>query len=59
MFHRSWSYPGLRWWKFDFHNHTPASKDTGPWQNAVGTPDEITPEKWLRTSWRPRSTAWR
>jgi len=21
------SYPGSRWWKFDFHNHTPASLD--------------------------------
>ena len=21
------SYPGARWWKFDFHTHTPASKD--------------------------------
>ncbi len=20
-------YPGSRWWKFDFHNHTPASSD--------------------------------
>ena len=22
-----WSYPGARWWKFDFHTHTPASLD--------------------------------
>lgn len=42
-----WPYPGARWWKFDFHTHTPASKDTEAWQRAIGTPDEITPEKWL------------
>lgn len=24
------SYPGSRWWKFDFHNHTPASSDFDP-----------------------------
>ncbi len=23
------SYPGSRWWKFDFHTHTPASSDYG------------------------------
>ena len=23
-----WPYPGSRWWKFDFHTHTPASLDT-------------------------------
>ena len=22
-----WPYPGARWWKFDFHTHTPASVD--------------------------------
>lgn len=43
----TWPHPGARWWKFDFHTHTPASKDTIAWQRAVGTPDEITPEKWL------------
>lgn len=43
----SWPYPGSRWWKFDFHTHTPASLDIHPWQNAKGTADEITPEKWL------------
>ncbi|WP_054284846.1 TrlF family AAA-like ATPase [Gulbenkiania mobilis] len=42
-----WPHPGSRWWKFDFHTHTPASKDTDAWQKAMGTPDEITPEKWL------------
>ena len=24
---REYQYPGSRWWKFDFHNHTPASTD--------------------------------
>lgn len=43
-----WNYPGSRWWKFDFHTHTPASVDTSAWQAAIGTPDEVTPEKWLR-----------
>src|SRR5690606_37895667 len=42
-----WPYPGSRWWKFDFHTHTPASKDTSGWQQAIGTPNELTPEKWL------------
>jgi len=42
-----WPYPGARWWKFDFHTHTPASRDTRAWQSAVGTPDELTPKTWL------------
>lgn len=42
-----WPYPGARWWKFDFHTHTPASKDTGAWQAAIGTPNELTPHSWL------------
>jgi len=42
-----WTHPGSRWWKFDFHTHTPASKDTYAWQKAIGTSDELTPEKWL------------
>ncbi len=41
------SYPGARWWKFDFHTHTPASRDTAAWQRAADTPEEMTPEKWL------------
>lgn len=43
----SWPYPGARWWKFDFHTHTPASRDTDAWQVAIGTPDELTPQTWL------------
>lgn len=42
-----WPYPGARWWKFDFHTHTPASKDTGAWQAAIGMPNELTPQAWL------------
>lgn len=42
-----WPYPGARWWKFDFHTHTPASKDTGAWQAAIGTSNELTPQAWL------------
>ncbi|MBN8285565.1 TrlF family AAA-like ATPase [Zoogloea sp.] len=42
-----WPYPGARWWKFDFHTHTPASKDTGAWQAAIGTPNALTPHTWL------------
>lgn len=42
-----WPYSGARWWKFDFHTHTPASKDTGAWQAAIGTPSELTPQAWL------------
>lgn len=44
---RTWPYPGARWWKFDFHTHTPASMDTTAWQAAIATPDEVTPQKWL------------
>ena len=43
---REWPYPGSRWWKFDFHSHTPASADygKGPNQDSLR---EITPEDWL------------
>ncbi|MDR0779468.1 MAG: chromosome segregation protein SMC [Pseudomonadales bacterium] len=38
-----WPYPGSRWWKFDFHTHTPASHDT-PWHR-----DQLalSPQDWL------------
>ncbi|MCY3767790.1 MAG: hypothetical protein OXG56_00255 [Gammaproteobacteria bacterium] len=46
--HPDWPYPGARWWKFDFHTHTPASKDT-PWNYLVGRQgEELTPEQWLQ-----------
>jgi hypothetical protein len=39
----AWPYPGSRWWKFDFHTHTPASTDT-PWhRNGLA----LTPQDWL------------
>lgn len=34
-------FPGSRWWKFDFHTHTPASSDYEP------TDKHITPRDWL------------
>ena len=37
---------GSRWWKFDFHTHTPHSTDT-PWHVLTGA-KELTPEGWLR-----------
>lgn len=39
-----WPYPGARWWKFDFHTHTPASSDT-PWHQRDL---RLTPEAWLQ-----------
>ncbi len=41
-------FAGARWWKFDFHTHTPASADTGAWQATKGTEGEVSPERWLR-----------
>lgn len=35
----SWGYPGARWWRFDFHTHTPASGDYRG--------DEVTHADWL------------
>jgi hypothetical protein len=43
----NWRYPGARWWKFDFHTHTPASSDT-PWHKLIGQPNALTAEQWLR-----------
>ena len=44
---REWSYPGSRWWKFDFHSHTPASADYGKGPDRASL-RRITPEDWLR-----------
>ena len=38
-----WPYPGSRWWKFDFHTHTPASHDT-PWHRQSLS---LSAEDWL------------
>lgn len=40
---QDWPYPGSRWWKFEFHTHTPASKDTYWAQPGIG----LSPEEWL------------
>jgi len=39
-------YPGARWWRFDFHTHTPASTDYGKGTNQEEL-RKITPEEWL------------
>lgn len=41
---KHWRYPGARWWKFDFHTHTPASRDTY-WCKSGDVP---TPQRWLQ-----------
>ena len=38
-----WPYPGSRWWKFDFHTHTPASSDFV--KSTREAP--VSPEAWL------------
>ena len=42
-----WQYPGARWWKFDLHTHTPASRDTY-WHRRQGCADRLTAEQWLQ-----------
>ncbi len=42
---RNWRYPGARWWKFDFHTHTPASHDTH-WYRS--NQNRLTPHQWLQ-----------
>ena len=41
-----WEYPGSRWWKFDFHVHTPASSDYGKGPNQCQLM-KIEPSEWL------------
>lgn len=41
-----WPWPGARWWKFDFHAHTPASHDYGKGA-AQETLRQYTPRAWL------------
>ncbi|MBI1747101.1 MAG: ABC transporter [Acidobacteria bacterium] len=43
---KDWQWNGARWWKFDFHTHTPASYDygKGPQQRQL---QERTPREWL------------
>ncbi|MEW6237834.1 MAG: TrlF family AAA-like ATPase [Candidatus Omnitrophota bacterium] len=41
-----WKWKGARWWKFDFHAHTPASNDYGKGPNQAQL-KQITPKDWL------------
>ena len=41
-----WSFPGARWWKFDFHTHTPASIDYGKGPQSASL-RQTTPADWL------------
>jgi len=41
-----WKWNGSRWWKFDFHTHTPASDDYGKGPNQA-TLKNRTPKEWL------------
>lgn len=38
--------PGSKWWKFDFHAHTPASSDYGKGPDSENM-KKITPKEWL------------
>jgi energy-coupling factor transporter ATP-binding protein EcfA2 len=39
-------FPGAKWWKFDFHAHTPASQDYGSGVDQAAL-QATTPEEWL------------
>lgn len=41
-----WQFPGSRWWKFDFHTHTPASEDFLGGKQELKA--QVTYESWLR-----------
>jgi len=41
-----WKWNGSRWWKFDFHAHTPASDDYGKGSNQAAL-KQRTPRDWL------------
>ena len=41
-----WNWNGARWWKCDFHTHTPASNDYGKGQNQT-TLQARSPKEWL------------
>ena len=42
----NWNWKGAKWWKFDFHNHTPASDDYGNGPNQVQY-KQISYKDWL------------
>ena len=41
-----WPYDGARWWKFDFHTHTPASQDYGKGPDQASE-RSVEPRDWL------------
>ncbi len=41
----TWGFPGSRWWKFDFHVHTPESDDYGRGDDSL---KNISHTQWLR-----------
>ena len=43
---KEWSWNGARWWKCDFHTHTPASNDYGKGQKQTAL-QERSPKEWL------------
>ena len=43
---KAWPYPGARWWKCDFHTHTPASVDYGKGPDQARL-RRIEPREWL------------
>jgi len=40
-----WGFPGSKWWRFDFHTHTPMSDDYG---RGDATLESIEPREWLQ-----------
>ena len=42
----NWNHPGARWWKFDFHTHTPASMDYGKGEDQSSL-KQLTLKEWL------------
>ena len=38
---KEWGWNGARWWKCDFHTHTPASNDYGKGLESDGTSETI------------------
>ena len=42
-----WSFPGSKWWKFDFHTHTPMSSDYGRGDESL---KNTQPEEWLQNA---------
>jgi len=42
----NWNWSGARWWKFDFHTHSPSSDDYGKGPNQAAL-KRCTPKEWL------------